>query len=72
MKKKHIKAILIIVGVVLFVFGVYTLMEPETLVRVGELDLVKVQDNSNAYITIGLGFASILIGIIGGRNYRKK
>lgn len=64
---KSVKAILIIVAVGLLGYGIYTLIIPETSLSIGDLDIVKVQDNTNAYITIGLGLVALLISFIGGK-----
>jgi uncharacterized membrane-anchored protein YitT (DUF2179 family) len=63
---KSIKIILIIVGVGLLGYGIYTLVVPETLLSVGSLD-IKVKDTSNSYITIGLGLAVLLFSFIGDK-----
>ncbi|WP_338358611.1 hypothetical protein [Yeosuana marina] len=63
---KTIKFILLFAGVGLLVYGIYRLVVPETSVDLGIVD-IEAQDNKNAYITIGLGLASLLIGLIGGR-----
>lgn len=64
---KSIKTILIIIGVVLIGYGIYTLVVPETILSIGSLD-VKAKDNSNdSYISIGLGLAALLISFLGGR-----
>jgi len=63
--KKSIKTILMIIGVCLLVYGIYTLVVPETVLSIGSLD-VKAKDNSNdSYITIGLGLAALLISFYG-------
>lgn len=64
---KSVKSILIIVGVVLLGYGIYTMIIPETQISIGDLDLVEAQDNTNAYITIGLGLAALLISFLGGK-----
>jgi len=65
---KTIKSILIIAGVVLLGYGIYTLVEPQTIISIGSLD-VKAKDNNNnsSYITIGLGILSLFIGLAGSR-----
>ncbi|MFD0991508.1 hypothetical protein ACFQ1R_15520 [Mariniflexile jejuense] len=64
---KGVKSILIIVGVVLLGYGIYTMIIPETQISIGDLDLVEKQDNTNAYITIGLGLVALLISFFGGK-----
>ncbi|MEN3322862.1 hypothetical protein VP395_03925 [Mariniflexile soesokkakense] len=64
---KGVKSILVIVGIVLLGYGIYTMIIPETQISIGDLDLVEAQDNTNAYITIGLGLVALLIGFVGGK-----
>ena len=66
---KTIKSILILVGVILLGYGIYTMIIPETQISIGDLDLVEVQNNTNAYITIGLGFVALLIGLLDRKKY---
>jgi uncharacterized membrane protein HdeD (DUF308 family) len=61
---KTIKTILLIVGVILLVYGIYTMITPETQVSIGDLDLLKVQDNTNSYIVIGLGLIAIVLSLL--------
>jgi len=63
---KAIKTILMVVGVVLLVYGIYTLIVPETSVGIGDLK-IEAQDNTNAYITIVLGLVSLVLGYLGGK-----
>lgn len=64
---KSIKSILMIVGVVLIGYGIYTIVVPETILSIGSLD-VKAKDNNNSsYITIGLGLLALFIGLMGSR-----
>lgn len=65
---KTIKTILLIVGVILLVYGIYILVIPETEISIGDLDLVKVQDNTNSYITIGLGLLSVVLSLMKGKS----
>jgi hypothetical protein len=39
---------------------------PETEISIGELNLMKVQDNTNSYITIALGIVAIVFSLIKG------
>ncbi|MGB5418916.1 hypothetical protein [Algibacter sp.] len=63
---KTIKLILLVAGVALLVYGLYLLVIPETSVDLGIID-IKAQDNENAYITIGLGLVTLLVGFLVGR-----
>ncbi|SHJ69461.1 hypothetical protein SAMN04487911_1316 [Arenibacter nanhaiticus] len=60
---KTIKMILVIAGTVLLGYGIYTFIVPETVVSIGSLDLIKAQDNNNAYIAIGLGLVILFLGL---------
>lgn len=64
---KTIKSILLIVGVVLLGYGIYTLFVPETILSIGSFDVKAKDSNNNSYITIGLGLLALLIGLLGRR-----
>ncbi|WP_308990605.1 hypothetical protein QLS71_003895 [Mariniflexile litorale] len=64
---KSVKSILIIAGIVLLAYGIYTLIIPETQLSIGDLDIIEAQDNTNAYITIGLGLVALIISFLGGK-----
>lgn len=63
---KSVKLVLLIVGVVLIGYGIYTMIMPETSV---DLAVVKIegQDNTNSYITIGLGLVALIGSFLGGK-----
>jgi len=61
---KTIKIVLLIVGIILIGYGSYTMVEPETQVSIGNLDLIKSQDNTNSYITIALGITAVALSLI--------
>ncbi|WP_046755441.1 hypothetical protein [Kordia jejudonensis] len=63
---KTIKLILLFAGIILIGYGIYTMIAPEASLSVGPLN-AEVQDNNSAYITIGLGVVSLLIGLIAGK-----
>jgi hypothetical protein len=64
---KTIKSILLVIGFGLLVYGVYIMFAPESSFSIGSLDIT-IQDNTNSYIIIGLGLASILISYIRGKS----
>ncbi|QOD59842.1 hypothetical protein H9I45_10830 [Polaribacter haliotis] len=64
---KSIKTVLLVAGLILLGYGIYTMIQPEAQVSIGDLDLVKAQDNTNSYITIALGIVTVAIGLIGGK-----
>ncbi|WP_299208578.1 LPXTG cell wall anchor domain-containing protein [uncultured Dokdonia sp.] len=57
-----IKLIVVIAGVALLGYGIYTLVAPEASISLGPLS-VEAQDNTNSYITIGLGILILIIGL---------
>lgn len=59
-----IKKILLIVGIILVGYGIYTLVAPEASVGIGDLS-IEAQDNDNSYVTIALGLASIALSFLG-------
>lgn len=63
---KIVQAILLVVGVILIGYGVYTMITPEVSVDLGIVE-AEVQDNDNAYITIGLGIASVVLSLLGSK-----
>lgn len=65
---KTIKSILLIAGVILLAYGIYTMVVPETKVSIGDLDLVEAQDNTNSYITIALGIVAVVLSLIKGKS----
>ena len=64
--RKTVQVILLLVGVLLIGYGVYTLITPEASVDLGIVE-AEVQDNNNSYITIGLGIASVVLALLGNR-----
>lgn len=63
---KSIKMFLLAVGAILLIYGIYTLIAPETSVGIGNFK-VETQDNTNSYITIALGLAAVVFSLIGGK-----
>jgi hypothetical protein len=63
---KAIQSILLLVGIILIGYGIYTMITPEATVDLGIVE-TEVQDNNNAYITIGLGIASVVLSLLAGR-----
>ena len=63
---KAVQAILLIVGVILIGYGIYTMITPEASVDLGIVE-AEIQDNNNAYITIGLGVASLVLGLLSSK-----
>ncbi|WP_433991540.1 hypothetical protein U8527_07545 [Kordia algicida OT-1] len=63
---KTIKLILLIAGIALIGYGIYTMIAPEVSLSLGPID-AEVQDNNNAYIAIGFGVVALLVGLIAGK-----
>jgi uncharacterized membrane protein len=63
---KTVKTILLVVGLVLVVYGIYKVVAPEASVDLGVVEF-EAQDNKDAYITIGLGLFAMLLGFLGGK-----
>ena len=61
---KTIKSALLIIGLVLAGYGIFLLIQPETKVSIGDADLFSAQDNTNAYITLGIGIFAIVISAL--------
>ena len=61
---KTIKAVLLIAGIILLIYGICTMIIPETQISIGKVDLVKIQDNTNSYIIIGFGIVAIFLSLI--------
>lgn len=64
---KSIKMILLVAGIVVLGYGIYTLIAPEAAVSIGSVDLLEVQDNNNAYITIGIGVVLLVVSQLGSK-----
>tara|TARA_R110001632_G_scaffold110795_1_gene221431 strand:- start:4424 stop:4627 length:204 start_codon:yes stop_codon:yes gene_type:complete len=62
---KTIKMVLLVIGVVLVGYGVYTLIAPEASVSIGPLNM-EAQDNTNSYITLAIGVVAIIAGAFAG------
>jgi len=63
---KAIQGILLLVGIILIGYGIYTMITPEASVDLGIVE-TEVQDNNNAYITIGWGIASVVLSLLASR-----
>lgn len=61
---KNIKVVLLIIGIILLAYGIYTMVIPETQISIGDVDLINVQDNTNSYITIALGLVAVVLSLI--------
>jgi uncharacterized membrane protein YczE len=61
---KSIKIVLLIVGVILLAYGISILVIPTTGISIGDLDVIKTQDNTNSYIAIALGIVAVALSLI--------
>ena len=64
---KSIKNIVLIAGVFILLYGIYTLIQPETKVAIGNTSLFEAQDNTNSYITMVIGIVAIALGFYKGK-----
>lgn len=62
----RVKMILLVVGLVLIVYGIYTLISPEASMEVGAIS-AEVQDDNDSYITIALGLVAVVLSRVGGK-----
>ena len=65
---KNIKTVLLVAGIVLLAYGIYTMVVPETKVAIGDVSLIEAQDNTNAYIAIGLGILAVVLSLVKGKS----
>ena len=63
---KSVKLVLLIVGIILIGYGIYTMIMPESSVDLAVVE-VETQDNTNSYISIGLGLAALIGSFLGGK-----
>lgn len=63
---KTIKMILLVVGIILIGYGIYTMIAPEASIELGGLSM-EAQDNNDAYITIVLGIVAVVLSFIAGK-----
>ena len=63
-----LKFVLLIAGVVLIGYGLYTAITPEVSLDAGPLQVQAQGDNTQSYAMIGLG----ILALIGGIAFRKR
>ena len=64
---KTVKKVLLVVGIVILGYGIYTLIAPEAALSIGGFS-VEAQDNTNSYITIALGLVAVVLSYLGGKS----
>jgi len=63
---KAIQAILLVVGVFLIGYGLYSMITPEASADLGIVE-AEIHDNNNAYVNIGFGLAAIVLSLLASR-----
>ena len=61
---RTVKTVLLIAGIILLIYGICTMIIPKAEISKVSLDLVKIQNNSISYITIGFGIVAIFLSLI--------
>lgn len=63
---KTIQIVMLIVGLILVVYGIYRLVTPEASIDIG-IAKFEAQDNDTAYVAIGIGLAALVLSFIVGK-----
>ena len=63
---KTIKTVLLVVGIALVGYGIYTMVAPEASISIGDIG-IEAQDNTNSYITIALGVVVLLASVFASK-----
>lgn len=63
-----LKIVLLVVGILLVVYGLYTLLTPEVSMQAGPLKVEAQGDKTQSYAMIGLG----ILALIGGAAFKKR
>jgi len=66
--KNVLRIVLLIVGVLLVGYGLYTLFTPEVIMQAGPLKVEAQGDKTQSYAMIGLG----ILALIGGVAFKKR
>ncbi len=62
---KYIKIVLTIVGLGFLICGVFITINPETQIRIWEINIVKTQSNINSIIIVTIGLATLIFRYVG-------
>lgn len=62
-----LKIVLVIVGIILVIYGLYTLLTPEVAFEAGPLKVEAQGDNTQSYAMIGLGILALVGAAAFGR-----
>ena len=63
---KTVKTVLLVAGIALIGYGIYTMVAPEASISIGDIG-IEAQDNTNSYITIALGVVVLLASVFAGK-----
>jgi len=66
--KNVLRIVLLIVGLLLVGYGLYTLFTPEVIMQAGPLKVEAQGDKTQSYAMIGLG----ILALVGGIAFRKR
>ena len=66
--KNTLKIVLLILGILLIGYGLYTLITPEVSLQAGPLKVEAQGDNTQSYAMVGLG----ILALIGGVAFNKR
>jgi uncharacterized membrane protein HdeD (DUF308 family) len=66
--KNTLKIVLLILGIVLVIYGLYTLIAPEVSLQAGPFKVEAQGDNTQSYAMIGLG----ILALVGGVAFNKR
>ncbi len=66
--KNTLKIVLLVVGLLLVGYGIYTLVTPEVTMQAGPLKVEAQGDKTQSYAMIGLG----ILALIGGVAFNKR
>lgn len=61
--KNTLKFVLLILGIFLIVYGLYTLISPEVSLQAGPLKVEAQGDNTQSYAMIGFGILTLIGGV---------
>ena len=65
--KNLLKIVLIIIGVLLIGYGLYTLFTPEVIMQAGPLKVEAQGDKTQSYAMIGFGILALIGGLAFGK-----
>lgn len=63
-----LQIVLLVVGIILVIYGLYTLLTPEVSMQAGPLKVEAQGDNTQSYAMIGLG----ILALVGAAAFNRK